>query len=98
MAHASPSWSRRHLERDPAEVAGLLQAELARVVGEALPPIRSAAAHRWRYALVEEAIGEPCLWRPEMGLGFAGDGCLGGRVEAACLSGVALAEQVLSHA
>jgi hypothetical protein len=98
VAHASPGWSRDHLERDPAEVAGLLQAELARFLGEELPPVGYAAAHRWRYALVEEAIGEPCLWQPATGLGFAGDGCLGGRVEAAYLSGLALAERVLDHA
>lgn len=98
VAHASPVWSRRHLERDPAEIVHLLQAELTRIIGAAMPPARFAAAHRWRYALVEEAVGEPCLWRPEIGLGLAGDGCLGGRVEAAYLSGLALAERVLADA
>lgn len=98
VAHASPAWSRAHLECDPAEIAGRLQAELAQVIGSPLPEVRYAAAHRWRFALVEEAVGEPCLWRPEAGLGVAGDGCLGGRVEAAYLSGRALAERVLADA
>jgi renalase len=96
VAHAAPAWSRRHLEHDPAEIVDMLQGELARIVDLAMPPARYAAAHRWRYALVEQAIGEPCLWRPEIGLGFAGDGCLGGRVEAAYLSGLTLAERVLA--
>lgn len=98
VAHASPDWSRRHLEREPGEVAERLQAELARMIGTEFGPVRSASAHRWRYALVEEALGEPCLWRPEIGLGFASDGCLGGRVEAAYLSGLTLAERILGQA
>jgi renalase len=100
VVHASPAWSRSHLERAPAEVADLLRAELARMLGRAMPEggIRYAAAHRWRYALVEEAVGEPCLWMADERLGVAGDGCLGGRVEAAYLSGFALAERVLADA
>ena len=100
VVHASPAWSRAHLEREPAEVAGLLQAELARTLGDniMLERVRSATAHRWRYALVEEPAGKPCLWRPNERLGVAGDGCLGGRVEAAYLSGLALAERVLADA
>ncbi|MBV9076896.1 MAG: FAD-dependent oxidoreductase [Methylobacteriaceae bacterium] len=97
VAHASPDWSRRHLEDEAPHVEALLRAEVAGHVGGALQAT-AAVAHRWRYALVETAIGEPCLWRPEIGLGFAGDGCLGGRVEAAYLSGLALAERVLSDA
>lgn len=102
VVHAAPGWSRAHLEREPTEVARLLKAELRRAVGSSsggsLPAderLEHARAHRWRYALVEQAVGEPCLWSPGLGLGVAGDGCLGGRVEAAHLSGTALAERVL---
>ena len=56
--------------------------------------IRYAAAHRWRYSLVERPAGLPCLWSPGDGLGACGDGFLGGRAEAAYLSGAALAARV----
>ena len=98
VVHASPAWSRAHLERSPAEAAELLRADVRRQPGfPALDrePIRYAAAHRWRYALVEQAVETPCFWRPGHRLGAGGDWCLGRRVEAAYLSGLALAERVL---
>jgi hypothetical protein len=45
------------------------------------------AAHRWRYALVEEALGERYLLSADGSLGVAGDGLLGPRIELAFLSG-----------
>lgn len=97
VVHASAQWSRRHLERDAGEVAALLLAELRTLLGGTAPAaerVTDLAAHRWRFAKVEEAAGEPCLWSPDLRLGVAGDGCLGGRVEAAYLSGTALAARV----
>lgn len=95
VAHASPSWSRANLECAAQDVAERLVAALQDSVGP-LGEIRHRAAHRWRYAAVEQAVGEPCLFAAEAGLGFAGDGCLGPRVEFAYLSGLALAERVLA--
>jgi hypothetical protein len=57
--------------------------------------IRHAAACRWRHGLVERAAGAPCLWSPSDELGACGDGCPGGRIEAAVLGGAALAARVL---
>ena len=53
--------------------------------------------HRWRYARVMEALGEPFLWDKDQDLGLAGDWCLGPRVEAAFLSGHRLAGSMLGH-
>lgn len=100
VVNAAPGWSRTHLERAPDEVAALLMTELRRALGPGTPAgdrVVRAVAHRWRYAMVETAMDTPCLWSPELGLGIAGDGCLGGRVEAAYLSGTALAAQVLAR-
>ena len=97
VVHATPEWSRENLECEPNEVVRLLMDEVRRALGQAaLADVQTThlAAHRWRYALVEEAIGEPCLWSPTLRLGVAGDGCLSGRVEAAYLSGRALADRV----
>ncbi|WP_043363723.1 NAD(P)/FAD-dependent oxidoreductase [Belnapia sp. F-4-1] len=86
VIHAGPHWSRAHLEAEAASIGPALLA--------ALPPAPvplHLQAHRWRYSLVEQPLGEPCLWLPEARLGLAGDWCLAGRAEAAFDSGRALA-------
>ncbi len=93
VAHAAPAWSRTNLEEPADRIAERLVAALKTLVP--VGTVRHAAAHRWRYAQVERAVGADCLFAPETGLGFAGDGCLGPRVELAYLSGLALAERVI---
>ncbi len=85
---AAPAWSRAHLEDAPEAILAPLLAALD------MPPPLVVTAHRWRYSLVEHAIGTPCLFDPALGLGLAGDWCLGGRGEAAWQSGAALAEAI----
>ena len=90
--HASAEWSRANLERPAAAVATELAAAFQDLTG-APDPIH-AAAQRRRYALVERALSEACLWDPAARVGACGDWCLGGRVEAAFSSGEALAAAV----
>jgi len=96
VLHATPAWSARELERDPAELAPLLLAAFARELGGPLPPLAHLEAHRWRFA----SPGRPVeLARPvdlERGLVLAGDWLGGGRIEGAYLSGLAAAEAVLA--
>ena len=92
VLHASAEWSRANLERDAAAVAAELAAAFA-----AAPAPRFLAAHRWRYALVETALGEDCLWDQQARIGACGDWCIAGRVEAAWLSGRALAARALGR-
>jgi predicted NAD/FAD-dependent oxidoreductase len=92
--HAGPAWSRERLERAPEEVAPLLLESFAGRLGRDLPEPTFLAAHRWRHALVTRPLGAPCLWEPATRLGLCGDWCLGPRVEAAFLSGLALAETI----
>lgn len=96
VAHASAAWSQEHLEDDAADVAPALLAAFAAALQLDLPPPVHLGLHRWRYAKVERALGEPCLYDPELGLGACGDWCLGPRLEAGFLSGVAMAERVLA--
>ena len=91
--NASPDWSRAHLEDSAEEVGQALLAEFAELTGAPAPDL--VLAHRWRYSRVETPIGQPCLWDPAVRLGLCGDWCLGGRIEAAYDSGVALAHAVL---
>lgn len=90
VVHATPAWSREHLEDAAETVLPLLQAAFTAATGiTALPTY--AAVHRWRYALADTPLGVPALWDGAAGLGMCGDWCLGARVEAAFLSGQALA-------
>ncbi|MCK7594009.1 FAD-dependent oxidoreductase [Pseudomarimonas salicorniae] len=92
LIHATPAWSRKRLE-SPAEDVG---EALASALSEALQrPARLVAAHRWRYALVEQPLGVDFLAERELGLRVAGDHCLGGRLEAAWLSGCAAAGDLM---
>ncbi len=94
VLHATAAWTRAHLEDPPDRVmAALLQAFHA-ATGSTATPSR-IAAHRWRYALVEQPVGHPCLWDAPTRIGACGDWCLGPRVEAAFDSGAALAAAVL---
>lgn len=96
VIQASPAWSRANLEAEALSIPPALLAGLAGLAGAALPAPTYAAAHRWRYSLVEVPLGAPCFWDPAARIGLAGDWCLGGRAEAAFDSGTALAEALLA--
>ena len=94
VLHAGADWSRERLEAEPAEVKAVLLARFAEKLATALPPLAVAETHRWRHARVVRPLGEPCLLDDAAALGFCGDWCLDARVEAAFLSGDALAAQL----
>ncbi len=93
--HASPEWSLENLETSPYDIGPALLDAFAKAVDQDLPEPGFLEVHRWRYAMVTEPLGEPCLWDGTIGLGLAGDWCLGPRVEAAFVSGQALAAKML---
>lgn len=96
VIQGSPDWSRAHLEEDAADVTALLLDAFAATLGTDLPPLRHAAAHRWRYAMSGGA-GEGAWWDTGQRIGACGDWLLGPRIECAFLSGYALAEKVLDN-
>ncbi|TVQ38146.1 MAG: FAD-binding protein [Geminicoccaceae bacterium] len=97
VLHASPDWSRTHLERTAADVLPDLLNAFEGALGQSLPTPTYATAHRWRYALAAQPVGQACLYDPS-GLLACGDWCLGGRIEAAFLSGTAAAGRILNAA
>ena len=96
VAHASPAWSHEHIELDSRDAARMLLAEFAAALGTTLPEPAYLHAHRWRHALVEQPLGQPCLVDEEMAAGACGDWCIAPRVEAAYESGRTLAHSLLS--
>ena len=111
VLHATPAWSASHLEHDPATLVAPLVSALHALLGDTVPVLQ-AVAHRWRYAIPATDGNTPApgaatgdvraetrveaLYDAALGLGAAGDWCVGGRVEGALLSGAALAERVLA--
>mgnify|MGYP003115917079 CR=1 FL=1 len=95
IAQADAAWSREHLEDDKAAVAEEMLRLMMHTLGVSTAQPAYLAAHRWRYARVETALETPCLFDPDRKIGIAGDGMLGGRIEAAFDSGKALAQEIL---
>lgn len=94
VVHATPGWSREHLEETPEQAGEVLLARFRALTGETAEPA-FLAAHRWRYALVEQPLGEAFFWDSSARLGACGDWCIGPRVEAAFESGDSLAGAIL---
>jgi len=94
VLQASPDWSRTHLEADPEWVADELAAAFALRIGSTLPPTLARVAHRWRYAN-PIAAGPGLMFDAERRLGVCGDWLVGPGVEAAWLSGTALAARIV---
>ena len=97
VVNATPAWSLEKLERERKDVVpDLLDAFRDLTNAPDAEPVH-AAAHRWRYSLVERPLGEPFLLSDDGRVGAAGDWCLAGRVEAAFESGRALADAIKQH-
>lgn len=95
VLHANPDWSMEHLDCSAKDIAGLLL-EAAGGLPQALKfKVRSAIAHRWRYALARQPLDSGALWVGSKNLVLAGDWCHGSRVEGAFLSGLQAARRIM---
>jgi len=93
VVQASPVWSRLHVEADPEWVTASLKEALSNMLDIPLPPVAGESCHRWRFAR-SGADGSAALFDRVHRVGLCGDWLIGPRVEAAWLSGKALAEQI----
>lgn len=96
VVHAAPAWSDRHVDDPPeAVVTPLLQA--FKEIAGPIPDLASATSHRWRFARPTPGDPVPVTWQADRGLGLCGDVTVAeARVEAAWLSGLDLAQQILA--
>ena len=91
--HTTAEWSQAHLEDAPEGVAEAVGSWLR---GKGWHLDEPPHVHRWRYARVDGQATQAQLWDPQSRLGVAGDWLMGGRVEGAWCSGVALAKAVMA--
>jgi len=96
VVQAGPDFSRQYLEGDGASIVHQMLPIFCDRLGIREDQVRHAAAHRWRYARVTAALGQPYLRSSDGTLYLAGDWCLGARIEAAWVSGTAAADDLLA--
>ncbi len=90
VVHADAGWSQSQLEAQPADVEASLLTAFRRLTGVS-GELQIHRTHRWRYASTADSLDAPYLLDAKAGIAVCGDWCLGNRVEAAWLSGRALA-------
>jgi predicted NAD/FAD-dependent oxidoreductase len=92
VVHATPKWSDRHFDDDPTQIQGAIVERTRALTGVELVDV---TLHRWRYARARPDPHQPAhILDTASGLGLAGDGLAGARVEAAHESGAALSRAV----
>jgi predicted NAD/FAD-dependent oxidoreductase len=96
VLHGAPAWSDDQIDAAPEQVIAWLSEAFHRAT--LCPDVKPTftAAHRWRYALPTVLLEEACLFDATLAIGACGDWCAGPRVEGAFLSGLALADHILS--
>jgi renalase len=102
VVHSTPAFAREHFNEDPNLVKEELLAALnlqsspfnpSTSLSTSLQPPLWTDLHRWKYALASTFLDLPFL-KYDSSLYFCGDWCGGARLEAAYLSGLALAQHL----
>ncbi len=96
VAQAGEAFSTAHLEKSTDEITALMLPLLCDRLEVTPDRVTHAAAHRWRYARVTQALGQPFVRSADGTLYLGGDWCIGPRIEAAWDSGTAIAEAILA--
>ncbi|MEL7128397.1 MAG: FAD-dependent oxidoreductase [Pseudomonadota bacterium] len=92
LIQSNNAWAEAHLEDDPDAVTATLVSTFDHLTGIDVAEAPHIALHRWRYASVPKAAGQPFLIDHDLKFAACGDWCLRGRVEAAFESAVSLAD------
>lgn len=108
VIHGSAEWSQAHIEDDAASVEAALTEAFEQCVGQsagwrstnrssAMPArVTFSKAHRWRYAIASNPLGQGVLIDEPNKIAICGDWLVQNRVEGAFLSGLICSEQMLA--
>ena len=94
VLHASPEFSKKHVEASREEVGERLMAQFTSLFGGECTHLQ---VHRWLYALADSPTGSAFEWDSDRRIGLIGDALVGARVEAAWQSGRQMAESILQE-
>ena len=89
--HLGPAFSAAHYAKTATELATLVLPVIERWLGA---DVASVHVHHWKFSEPTTTHREPCVWIPDLGVGFAGDAFGGPRVEGAAVSGLELANRI----
>ena len=92
LVHSTNAFAEAHMGDDSQDVTAHLISELRDVTGIDASKAESVQLHRWRYANIEKQDGTAPLVDGELRLAACGDWCIRGRIEAAFVSAMKLAE------
>jgi renalase len=93
--HTTPVFSEKHWNSTKDELKEILVAEMKKTFNVNVEEIH---IHKWKYSLVDNSYKKPfeALKNP-LPLILAGDGFVGGRIEAAAISGIEAAEYIIRN-
>ncbi|MGI9291536.1 MAG: NAD(P)/FAD-dependent oxidoreductase, partial [Gammaproteobacteria bacterium] len=94
VVHSTNAYAEASQHEDPDSVEAHLYKELLAVTGIDAANADHSVLHRWRYANIPQQTGDAALIDTTLKLGACGDWRLHGRVEAAFLSGLDLANSL----
>jgi len=97
VIHASPDWSEENFNTSDDEIKRQLTDRFATLFGIApeLSSVLFSKVHKWRYALPISSPPNSFIMEQESAVAYCGDWCLGSRVEAAFLSGISTAGEII---
>lgn len=94
VLHASAAWSEAHIEDDADAVAAKMIAAFVALGGSAP---QAYTAHRWRYAQCAEHLECGFAYDNDSNIGLCGDWINAGKVQGAWLSGMLLAQKIITQ-
>ena len=95
VVQSTNAWANAHLDDNREVAQEHLAGQLLEVTGIDASAATFTSLHRWRYANVERQHGDPCALDAEQRLAACGDWFVGGRVEGAFSSAMALTDRLL---
>ncbi len=93
VLHTNSDYAKLHYDTPKEVVASEMLGAFSRLVGRHMPPA-IAVAHRWGNAIPSVVHRDKAHWDNDLQLGLCGDWCNGISIEAAYLSGQAIAKMI----
>lgn len=95
VIHSTNTWAESHMEDNTNDILDYLCKEASSIVGQDLSNCSYKNLHKWRYAHAIKQNNPLLMADTNQSIAVCGDWCIEGNVEAACLSGMKVADIIL---